>query len=129
MIMTTNGNSKYILVIDDSTTNVILLQAVLHGKGYEIATALSVKEANTIINRKKPDLILLDLLMPRIDGFEFLKNLKNDMNTNNIPVIVVSALTDQDNVNRSMALGANDFIKKPVDIQNLVEIVDSIFSH
>ena len=127
--MTTNGNSKYILVIDDSTTNVILLQAVLHGKGYEIATALSVKEANTIINRKKPDLILLDLLMPRIDGFEFLKNLKNDMNTNNIPVIVVSALTDQDNVNRSMALGANDFIKKPVDIQNLVEIVDSIFSH
>jgi CheY-like chemotaxis protein len=112
-----------ILVIDDSNTNIVLLQAVLNGKGYKIETALSVKEAYNIMNRNMPDLILLDLLMPRINGYDFLKEMKAGAKTKDIPVIVISALTDQENVNMAMALGAQDFIKKPVDIQHLVELV------
>ena len=119
-------SDKTILVIDDSTTNVVLLQAVLTNKGYKIETALSVKEAFTNINKKIPDLILLDLLMPKINGYDFLMEIKGNDKTNNIPVFVVSALTDFENIEKAKSLGAHTFIKKPVDIQKLVELVDSI---
>jgi CheY-like chemotaxis protein len=125
--MVTIEKSKTILVIDDSTTNIVLLQAVLNSKGYSIDTALSVKDAYNIINRKMPDLILLDLLMPRINGFDFLKEIKADKKTKDIPIIVVSALTDQENIQKAMTLGANEFITKPVDVQKLVDIVASVF--
>ena len=118
-----------ILVIDDSTTNVLLLQAILHNKGYEIQTALSVREAYSIMQKKLPQLILLDLLMPRINGFEFLRELKNDELKKHIPVIVISALTEIENIDKAIELGAIEFIKKPVDIQKLVEIVSSILKH
>ncbi len=127
--MVTNSNGKTILVIDDSTTNIVLLQAVLNNKGYIIETALNVKDAYSIMNRKMPDLILLDLLMPRINGYEFLKEIKANEKTCNIPIIVVSALTDQENIQRSMSLGADEFITKPVDIQKLLEMVDSVFKN
>jgi CheY-like chemotaxis protein len=117
---------KTILVIDDSTTNVVLLQAVLNNKGYEIETALSVKEAFNILSKKIPQLILLDLLMPRINGFEFLQEIKANSKYKDIPIVVVSALTDQDTVKKTMDLGATNFIKKPVDIQNLLETVGTI---
>ena len=119
-------NKDTILVIDDSTTNVVLLQAILNSKGYDIETALSVKEAHAVLLKKTPKLILLDLLMPRINGFEFLQELKNDESKSKIPVVVVSALTEPENIKKALELGACDFIKKPVDIQNLVEIVSTI---
>lgn len=125
--MVTTEKSKTILVIDDSTTNIVLLQAVLNSKGYSIDTALNVKEAYNILNRKMPDLILLDLLMPKINGFDFLKEMKGDKKTKDIPIIVVSALTDQENIQKAMSLGANEFITKPVDVQKLVDIVASVF--
>jgi CheY-like chemotaxis protein len=125
--MVTIEKSKTILVIDDSTTNIVLLHAVLNSKGYSIDTALNVKDATNIINRKIPDLILLDLLMPRINGFDFLKEMKADKKTKDIPIIVVSALTDQENIQKAMSLGANEFITKPVDVQKLVDIVASAF--
>lgn len=125
--MTTLVQSKNILVIDDSTTNVVLMQAILKNKGYLIETALSVKEAYIIMNNKMPDLILLDLLMPHIDGFEFLKEIKSNEKTCNIPVIIVSALTDQVSIQKTKDMGAVEFIKKPVDIQKLLKHVESVF--
>ena len=74
--MVATNNNKTILIIDDSTTNIVLLQAVLNNKGYLIETALNVKDAFSIVNKKNPDLILLDLLMPRINGYDFLKEIK-----------------------------------------------------
>ena len=119
-------SNKTILVIDDSTTNVVLLQAVLNNKGYAIETALNVKEAYNVISKKKPHLILLDLLMPRINGFEFLKDLKSNINMQDIPVIVVSALTDLETIQKTKSLGALHFVKKPVDIQNILELVHDV---
>jgi len=121
-------NTKTILVIDDSSTNIILLEAVLSSKGYTIATALSAKEAFHLITKSLPDLILLDLLMPRINGFDFLKEIKINEHTRKVPVIVVSALTDSDNIQKVINLGAIDFVKKPVDIQKLVEMVQKVIS-
>jgi len=117
-----------ILVIDDSTTNVVLLEAILNGKGYRIETALNATEAYQLIEKQKPDLILLDLLMPRINGYDFLENIKGRKETKEIPVIVVSAVTDAENIKRTMNMGATDFIKKPVDIQNLISKVNNILN-
>jgi two-component system cell cycle response regulator DivK len=113
-----------ILVVDDSTTNIVLLEAILEENGYRIDTALSVKEAIQCIDKKIPDLILLDLLMPKVSGFEFLEKLRADEKTRLIPVMVISAITDEDSINGILRLGAVDFIKKPINIQYLVEQVD-----
>ncbi len=124
-----SSDHPMILVVDDSTTNVVLLEAILDEKGYRIETALNAKEAYTIIAKQSPDLILLDLLMPKISGFDFLAQIRSDEITKNTPVIVVSALTDEENISRIMDMGAIDFIKKPIDLQYLVEKVESVLHH
>ena len=115
-----------ILVIDDSTTNVVLLEAIFYERGYKIETAYNAKDATAVIDKKTPDLILLDLLMPQINGFDFLKKLRKDRNTKETPVIVVSAATDEENVDKIMKMGAIDFIKKPIDLEYLVDKVESV---
>jgi DNA-binding response OmpR family regulator len=121
-----NSNQSMILVVDDSTTNVVLLEAILEEKGYRIETALNAKEAYAIMAQKTPDLILLDLLMPKISGFDFLAEIRNNESTRSTPVIVVSALTDEENITKIMDMGAIDFIKKPIDLQYLVDKVESV---
>ncbi len=115
-----------ILVVDDSTTNVVLLEAIFYERGYKIETAYNAKEAYAIIEKQTPDLILLDLLMPQINGFDLFKQLRKNRNTKNTPVIVVSAATDEENVDRIMKMGAVDFIKKPIDLEYLVDKVESV---
>lgn len=115
-----------ILVVDDSTTNVVLLEAILDEKGYQIETALNANEAYAIIERESPDLILLDLLMPKISGFEFLEEIRKNEKTIHTPVIVVSALTDEENIEKILQMGAIDFVKKPIDLQYLVERVEKV---
>lgn len=120
------ANEINILIVDDSTTNVVLLEAILDEKGYKIHTALNAKEAYTIISKHKPDLILLDLLMPKISGFDFLDEIKKNEITKDTPVIIVSALTEEENIDKIMEMGAIDFVKKPIDLQYLVNKVDSV---
>ena len=107
-------------------TNIVLLEAILNGQGYDIETAQSVKEAYQIIKKENVNLILLDLLMPKISGFDFLREIKNNDSTKDIPVIIVSAVADVDNRRRSMELGAMDFINKPIDIQDFIERIETI---
>jgi len=105
-----------ILIVDDSTTNLVLLEAILQEEGYQTKTAFNAKEAFTIIERNKPDLILLDLLMPQVNGFNILEKLKSDDATKAIPVIVVSAVGTKENIDTCRNLGALDFFSKPIDI-------------
>lgn len=120
-----NDNKNYnILVVDDSTTNIVLLEAILEEKGYIIHKALSAREAFNIISKNKIDLILLDLLMPKISGFEFLEEIRKNKKTTNIPVIVVSALTEEETIDKILKMGAIDFVKKPIDINYLVDKVE-----
>ncbi|MGC9342822.1 MAG: response regulator [Bacteroidales bacterium] len=123
------SEKKTILIIDDSNTNVVLLEAILSTKGFTTITALSVKEALSLIKDRKPHLILLDLMMPEIDGFEFLEKVRSENQLSEVPVIVVSALTDEENIMKSKKYGAIEFIKKPVDINSLVSTVESIFNN
>ncbi len=118
-----------ILVIDDSTTNIVLLEAILTEKGYQIETALNAKEAFMRIEKQIPDLILLDLLMPKVSGFDFLEQLRKNEKTKDTPVIVISAInTDDENIKRINDLEAVDFLRKPIDIQYLVSRVEEILS-
>jgi CheY-like chemotaxis protein len=120
------NNTSRILVVDDSSTNIVLLEAILNGQGYLIETAQSVKEAYQIIKKETVNLILLDLLMPRVSGYDFLKEIKSNESTKDIPVIIVSAVADAENKKRSIELGALDFINKPIDIQDFIERIDAI---
>lgn len=122
----TENKDYTILVVDDSTTNVVLLEAILDEKGYQIETALNAKEAYNIIEKQTPDLILLDLLMPKISGFDFLEEIRKNGKAINTPVIVVSALTDEENIEKIMNMGAVDFVKKPIDLQYLVDKVEAV---
>ena len=116
-------NKPSILVVDDSTTNVVLMEAILEGRGYRINSAMNVRDAIRCLEKNMPDLILLDLLMPKVSGFEFLEQLRGNEKTRNMPVIVISAISDEENRNRTLKLGALDYITKPVDIQYLVDCV------
>jgi len=111
-----NPSQTSILIVDDSTTNLVLLEAILQEEGYQTHTAFNAKEAFSIIDSKKPDLILLDLLMPQINGFNILEKLKSNQATAGIPVIVVSAVSTKENVDTCRNLGALDFFPKPIDI-------------
>ncbi|MBN2481634.1 MAG: response regulator [Bacteroidales bacterium] len=124
--MVAKTNQPRILLVDDSTTNIALLEAVLEDKGYQIIKAQNVQDAFLSIRRKTPDLILLDLLIPKTSGFDFFEQLRKDEKTSNIPVIVISALSDKEIESKAMELGAVDFINKPVDIQYLVKRVESV---
>jgi CheY-like chemotaxis protein len=115
-----------ILVVDDSTTNIVLIEAILSGKGYDIITSQSVKEASLLIKKQRPDLILLDLLMPKVSGYDFLKDLKANDETKDIPVIIVSAYADIENIRKTQDMGAIDFINKPIDIQNFVTRIEAL---
>ncbi|MFC2113161.1 PleD family two-component system response regulator [Bacteroidota bacterium] len=115
---------KKILIVDDSNTNVVLLEAILVSKGYQIQTAYNVDEAYNMLEKERPELILLDLLMPKISGYQFLDQLKNNNETRDIPVIIVSAVTDAPNIQKTLELGASDYIEKPVDIKTLLRKVE-----
>ncbi len=123
------SGEKSILIIDDSNTNVVLLEAILETKGFTTFSALSVKEALPLLRSHKPNLILLDLLMPEISGFDFLSQVQEKEELKGIPIVVVSALNDEENIEKTLGLGAIEFIKKPVDIQTLVNTVEKVFEN
>jgi DNA-binding response OmpR family regulator len=104
----------------------VLLEAILNGQGYQIETAQSVKEAYQIIKKEAVNLILLDLLMPKVSGYDFLKEIKSNTSTKDIPVIIVSAVSDPENRKKSIEMGALDFINKPIDIQDFLNKVETI---
>ncbi len=117
--------TKSILIVDDSVTNLVLLEAVLKHKKWDIHTAISAMLAMKMLSVNKPDLILLDLLMPGIDGQEMLKRMKSNDRYKNIPVIVVSAVTDNKIRKDCLGMGAIYYMPKPIKIKQLLEIIQN----
>ncbi len=117
---------KSILVVDDSETNLVLLEAILENEGWIVKTAKSATAGMEMIKDEKPDLILLDLLMPRIDGCEMLESLKSGERYKDIPVIIVSAVLDDTTRKTCLDKGAEDYISKPVDIEQLLKRVRDV---
>ncbi|MCX8505669.1 MAG: PleD family two-component system response regulator, partial [Alphaproteobacteria bacterium] len=115
-----------ILIVDDVVTNIKLLEAKLHREYYEIISATSGAGAIEKARSHSPDLILLDVMMPGLDGFEVCRQLKSDPNCFNIPIVMITALTGQEDRLRGLAAGADDFLSKPVNDVPLLARVRSL---
>ncbi len=118
--------SKTILVVDDSETNLVLLEAVLKERGLKVNTAKSVNQAMDTLHSEKPDLILLDLLMPGVNGYDMLDRLKSSNEFKDMPVIIVSAVIDPETQKTCLDKGAWDYMTKPVEIDTLLTRVGEI---
>lgn len=104
-----------ILIVDDTPLNVDLLEQALDELGYQTVTAAHGQAALAQIAATQPDLMLLDIMMPVMDGYQVLTHLKADPQLRDLPVIVISALSDMESIVRGIALGAEDFLPKPFD--------------
>ena len=115
-----------VLVVDDNQENLELLQAYLEDVDCETIAAHDGLEALRIIERRAPDLILLDVMMPKMSGFEVCKKVKNDPQTSDVPIIMVTALNEFGDIERGIDSGTDDFISKPVNKLELLTRVKTM---
>lgn len=105
--------------MDDIPLNVLLIQEMLSPFKFQIFKANSGQAALDIIQKNQPDLVLLDLMMPGMSGYDVIKTVRQTIDMNTLPIIILSALNSNDDVVKGFDLGANDFITKPVIMQRL----------
>lgn len=104
-----------LLIVDDNVPNCELLEAYLADDQYEIEMAYDGQEALEAVARREPDLILLDIMMPRLSGYEVCQRLKENDETRAIPVLMVTALNEMGDIEKAVAAGCDDFLTKPVN--------------
>lgn len=115
-----------ILIVEDDPATVELMKAQLHGQGYSVDSVHDGEQALSRVSETIPDLLLLDIMLPKKSGFEVCKELKSHSSTKSIPVIMVTALKDMESRVKGMAVGADDFLSRPVDKSELVARVRSL---
>ena len=115
-----------ILIVDDEEINVKLIKALLASENYNLIGAFSGQEALTMLTSISPDLILLDVMMPEMDGFETCRKIKHNKNTRIIPVLMVTALSEKKHRLMALDCGADDFLSKPVERTELKIRVKSL---
>ena len=118
-----------ILIADDNPPNVELLEAYLGETDCEVATAADGREALDRVAQFKPDLILLDIMMPKLSGFEVCKTLKQDPATNGIMILMVTALDQPGDIERAVNAGCDDFLSKPVNKLELLKRVEFMLKY
>ncbi|MBP5505756.1 MAG: response regulator [Bacteroidales bacterium] len=116
--------SKYsVLAVDDIPLNLLLVQKMLSRFNFNMRTAANGQMALDSVAESKPDLILLDLMMPGIDGFEVIRRLRENPETADIRIVILSALNSNDDVVKGFNMGADDFIMKPIIMEKLLTCV------
>jgi two-component system, OmpR family, alkaline phosphatase synthesis response regulator PhoP len=115
-----------VLVVDDNAQNVELVQAYLETLNCTVHTAADGIEALAKVPQVKPDLILLDIMMPRMSGFEVCRRLKADPKTRDIPILMVTALNELGDIERGVESGTDDFLTKPINKLELLTRVKSL---
>lgn len=120
------ANNSPVLVVDDQPSNVKVLQAYLLGAGFNPLAAYSGEEALRLASTENPDVILLDIMMPGMDGFEVTRRLKASPLTQHIPVVLVTSLDGSDNRSKGLDAGAEEFLTKPVNQTELIARVRSL---
>ncbi len=133
-------NKQKILIVDDTAENLDILFELLND--YDIIDAISAKEAFEILDEENVDLILLDIMMPDMDGYEVCRILKNNTETEDIPIIFITAITDEESIEKAYNQGGNDYVTKPfkpkellarvktqLKVQSLIKHLDRLASY
>lgn len=120
MNMEINPSEYKILIVDDAMSNVLLLKVLLTNEKFAIATASNGRQALEQVEKENPDLVLLDVMMPDMSGFEVAQHLKSNPNTADIPIIFLTALNSTADIVKGFQVGANDFISKPFNKEELI---------
>ncbi len=114
---------KHILLVEDEKNIILGVRTCLDAVGYEVEIAENGEIALEAVRRRKPDLILLDLVIPKFDGYEVLESLKNNPGTGEIPVVVLTAKAGEEDRQKAMELGADAYMTKPFRPQELWDIL------
>jgi len=115
-----------VLIADDNPQNVELLEAYLAEMDLEVSIAVDGRDTIDKVAASKPDLILLDIMMPKLSGFEVCKQLKSDPTTQDIMILVITALNELGDIERAVSAGCDDFLSKPVHRLELVKRVENM---
>jgi len=115
-----------VLVVDDNPDSVAIMRGILEGRGYDVAAAQSGTEALQFLKKEKVDVVLLDIMMPEISGMEVLQRIKEDATTGRLPVILVTAKTQDEDVLSGYQYGADYYITKPFTAKQLVYGIELI---
>lgn len=115
-----------ILIADDSSTHNLLCRSMFEDCGYNVIATEDSSTVEDLVQQNRPDVVLLDIMMPGTDGYTILQRLKKNKSTRQIPVIVVSSKDTRKDMDIAMQLGAVGYVKKPIGINNLVGKVEKI---
>jgi DNA-binding response OmpR family regulator len=112
-----------ILAVDDSPTILEMIKAILIAGGYDVITAADGQEALSAARAEKPDLILLDVMLPKLDGYRVCRLLKFDQNYKHIPIIMLTAKTEEQSMATGLRTGADQYLTKPIEPERLLSAV------
>jgi len=124
--MPTISTTPTILVVEDDDDSLTALKRLLGPKGYRVLEAFNGKQAIEVVVAEKLDLVLLDLQMPKLDGLSVIRHLRDDLNLNSLPIIIMSAFDLDDSRGSAMACGCDEFLSKPIDFDRLEAVLDQL---
>ena len=118
---------KKILIVEDETAFLYALQSKLSLKGYEVITATLAEDGLSILAKEKVDLIILDVILPKMDGFDFLREIKSKKETQAIPVVIASNISSKQNIDSGIELGAKDYlVKSEYNLDGIVSKIEEL---
>jgi two-component system cell cycle response regulator DivK len=112
-------SARTILYIEDNVDNRILVRRILQAEGYDVLEAGDARETLQVVQNRRPDLILVDINMPEVDGYTLTSRLKSDPNLSTVPVIAITANVMRGDRERTLAAGCDGYIQKPIDVDYL----------
>ncbi len=114
---------KKVLVIDDENDILLIIKSALHEEGYDVTTANNGYDGLALAEDASPDLIILDIMMPEMDGFEVLQQLRENEKTARIPIVILTGMSSKDKIREALNKGIDYYIVKPFEYQDLVSKV------
>jgi CheY-like chemotaxis protein len=120
------SGGRKILICDDDPVILRLLQVNLEIEGYEVITAHHGEEAVAKAKSEIPDLVILDIMMPRMDGYEACRQIRSQVATSGIPIVFLSAKAQQSDIDKGRAYGVSDYLTKPFDPTDLLEVIERL---